>query len=211
MIEKLMLLLANSARKTQEISLASNISLLTEVEYENSRNLAFEIERLVAKEKEAQDVKNRSDDKLYMYARNELKLADLFGEDSDYHGMLANSVLTLIKDFSDQGHSEYSASQIIRIFSRVAAYNPLTPLEGTDDEWSDVGSGMYQNKRCSHVFKDETGAWDSTGIIFREPDGSCFQNSDSRVYITFPYAPTVEFVDVDENGKSIAKDQEAVQ
>ena len=40
------------------------------------------------------------------HARNELKLAGLFDKDSDYDGMLGDSVMELVKVFSKQGQVE---------------------------------------------------------------------------------------------------------
>ena len=48
-------------------------------------------------------------------------------------------------------------------------------------------------------FKDEDGkAYDIKGRIFREPSGCCYTNKNSRVYITFPYSPKSEYIDVAE-------------
>ncbi len=58
--------------------------------------------------------------------------------------------------------------------------------------------GMWQNKRCFRVFKDSKDGpvYDIEGKVFREPDGACFTNGDSRVAVVFPYTPTREYVDV---------------
>lgn len=115
---------------------------------------------------------------------------------------IQESIIDLIRVFSKQGHSGFSAPYCIEMFSKLAKFEPLVPLKGDDDEWVDVasinGSPMWQNKRCSHVFKDETGAYDIDGKIFREPDGCCYTSRESRVYITFPYTPASEYVDVQE-------------
>jgi hypothetical protein len=86
----------------------------------------------------------------------------------------------------------------ISLFEKVARFEPLTPLTGDDDEWMEVGDGMFQNIRCSHVFKNKDGAYDIDGRIFREPNGSCYTNGKSRVPVTFPYTPSREYVDVEE-------------
>jgi hypothetical protein len=131
------------------------------------------------------------------YARTELETAGLFDKDSDYGGMLGDSVLELVEVFSKQGHSGFSARLCIRLFETVAAFEPLGPLTGEESEWTQVTDGCWQNKRCSHVFKDaEDGpAYDSEGRIFKEPDGSCYQSGDSRVFVEFPYTPTRDYVD----------------
>jgi hypothetical protein len=159
------------------------------------------------------------------FAKNELELAGFFDKDAMYGGMIGESIMRMIEVFSDEGHSGMSASIAISTFQRVANFEPLTPLTGDDDEWNDISDDsftafaitepdaegleiintineavtrkhvLFQNKRCSHVFKDENGAYDSQGRVFREPSGACFTSSDSRVPVTFPYVPKVEYVD----------------
>jgi len=132
---------------------------------------------------------------LVAFAKRELELAGLFGEDSDYGGMLGNAVLKMVEQFADEGHSGMSAGLAVSIFQKVARFEPLTPLTGADDEWNETMPGEYQNRRCPHVFKNADGAYDSQGRVFRDPDGACFTSSESRVPITFPYTPTTEYVD----------------
>lgn len=133
---------------------------------------------------------------LELHAEKELKLAGLFDKDSDYGGMLGDAVMKMVKVFSDEGHSGFSVNMAINIFEKVARFEPLMPLTGADDEWMEVGDGVFQNVRCSHVFKESEQAYDIEGKIFREPSGSCYTSYDSRVKVTFPYTPKREYVDV---------------
>lgn len=131
------------------------------------------------------------------YAKSEMQRAGLFDKDSDYGGMIGDAVMKMIKVFADEGHSGVSAPMAINIFERVARFEPLTPLTGADDEWMEVGEGTWQNIRCSHVFKEADGrAYDMQGKVFREPNGACYTSRDSRVYLTFPCTPKIEYVDV---------------
>ncbi len=130
------------------------------------------------------------------HARTELEMAGMFGKDSDYDGMVGTAVMELMKVFAAQGHSGMSAGIVNDLFHKLAKYEPLGPLTGEDNEWNEVGEGVFQNRRCSHVFKDKTGAYDTEGRIFREPTGTCYTSSDSRVSVTFPYTPKREYVDV---------------
>lgn len=131
------------------------------------------------------------------YARSELERAKMFSKDGDFYGgMMGNAVMKLIDVFADEGHSGMSASVAVQLFERLARFEPITPLTGADDEWIEVGDGLFQNTRCSHVFKEDGAAYDSEGRIFREPSGSCYTSRDSRVPITFPYTPKREYVDV---------------
>ena len=132
--------------------------------------------------------------KLEDYAKRELTVAGLFRKDSDYGGMIGKDVMELVKQFSKQGHSGFSAELTLRVFSKVAAYEPLEPLTGEDSEWTEIREGVWQNKRCSHVFKENGEAYDQEGRIFVEPDGATFVSHDSRVPVSFPYTPKREYV-----------------
>lgn len=113
---------------------------------------------------------------------------------------IQENVLELLEVFSRQGHSGTSAPYCISMFEKLANFEPLLPLQGTDDEWADVEAGMFQNKRCSSVFKDKkTGrTYDINGKVFVEPNGASFTSSDSAVDVEFPYTPKTEYVKVDE-------------
>ena len=146
--------------------------------------------------------KPRQKTNLEIHAENELRIAGMFDGDSDYGGALGHAVMELIKVFSSQEHSGFSAHRTLQLFSKLADYEPLLPLQGTSDEWVDVGAGVYQNKRCSRVFKQgkDGQAYDIDGKVFREPNGSCYTSGESRVYINFPYVPKTEYVNVPEKG-----------
>ena len=130
------------------------------------------------------------------FAKDELTRAGYFDPDGFYGDMMGHAVMKMVKLFAEEGHSGMSARIALAAFEKVARFEPLLPLTGADDEWNEVGPGVFQNKRCSHVFRDDTGTYDSEGKIFREPDGACFQSRDSRVPVTFPYVPKREYVDV---------------
>lgn len=131
------------------------------------------------------------------FAKYELTRAGLFDKDSDYGGMLGDAVLRMIEQFAAEGHSGFSAGMAISLFEKLARFQPLSPLTGSDDEWTEVSTDLWQNKRCSNVFKDADGvAYDIDGKIFEDADGCRFTNRDSRTPITFPYVPKAEIVKV---------------
>lgn len=114
---------------------------------------------------------------------------------------IAQNVLELIKVFAKQGHSGFSAPYCLNLFKTLGSYEALGPLTGEEEEWNDVGGGMFQNNRCSHVFRDAVGkAYDIDGKIFEDKKtGDRWTNGNSRVYIEFPYTPKSEIVLVDED------------
>jgi len=131
------------------------------------------------------------------YARYELERAGWFKEDGVYGDMMGKAVMKMIEVFSDEGHSGMSAGVAVGLFKTLAMFEPLTPLTGDDDEWNACGDGTWQNRRCSHVFKGRNGrAYDIEGRIFREPSGATYISRDSRVYVSFPYTPSREYVDI---------------
>lgn len=95
---------------------------------------------------------------LCSYAESEL--ARLESDDEDGMQKVMNEgIIDIIRAFSGQGYSGFSASYAINILTRLLKFKPIGVLTGEDDEWNEC-SGMrrglhtYQNKRCFSVFKD---------------------------------------------------------
>lgn len=148
-------------------------------------------------------MRNKIMSNLVEFAKRELEAAKLFNDDGDFYGgMTGTAVLELIEKFSEQGHSGMSAPITVSIFEKLAKFQPLSPLTGSDDEWGEVANGIFQNNRCSHVFKQadrfDGQAYDIQAKVFREPNGSCYTNTESHVPIEFPYTPAIEYIDVPE-------------
>lgn len=132
-----------------------------------------------------------------LHAKREFAAAGYTSEDDGPNKWIQENVLTLLAVLGTQGHSGGSIGYCLNMFKTLGSFEPLAPLTGADDEWNEVTDGVFQNNRCSHVFKsDEDGCYDINGRIFREPDGACYTNRDSRVPVTFPYWPKREYVDV---------------
>lgn len=107
--------------------------------------------------------------------------------------------------------SEKEQKEYPKVFTKLANFEPLSPLTGEDSEWTEIADGVFQNKRCSHVFKqhDRFGgqAYDIDGKVFREPNGNCYTSIDSFVPITFPYVPQTIYVDVGQDSLSEEEDK----
>lgn len=158
------------------------------------------------------------------HAMREFKAAGWIDEDGKYcdemQELICNHVLKLLDVFEGEGHSGSSAPYAINLFSKLAAFEPITPLTGADSEWIDVseyydGKKVYQNNRCGAVFKDESKndgrAYWLDGKVFwewakSEIDGEMFKSAytsrDSIVFIDFPWIqpehPEYVFVPTDE-------------
>lgn len=120
---------------------------------------------------------------------------------------ICNHVMTLLNVFNAEGHSGTTAPYAIDMFKKLAMFEPLVPLTGEDWEWNEVSDGVFQNKRCSHVFKQadrfDGQPYDIDAVVFwswhtdenGEKFKSYFTSGDSFRTITFPYTPTREYVE----------------
>lgn len=103
----------------------------------------------------------------------------------------------LLLVFSSQGHSGASAAITTAVIVKLLRYEPIGPLTGEPGEWMEVCPGVFQNRRCSRVFKQADRfngqAYDLDGIVWRDPEGHTFTDRKSMVPVTFPYTPTTEY------------------
>ena len=138
------------------------------------------------------------------HAREEFRAAGWMDEngkfDDDMQELMCAQVLDLLNMFAKHGHSGTSAPYALSMFTKLANFKPIAPITGEDWEWSDTGHGVYQNKRCSSVFKNkETGeCYDIDGKVFWEwsvsygsgkPYKSYYTNGGCHTPVTFPYVP----------------------
>lgn len=144
------------------------------------------------------------------HAWNEFKAAGWLDENDNFKDEMQESicmhVAELLKVFSKESHSGSSAPYAVEIFSKLALFKPIAPLTGEDWEWNDVGDGVYQNKRCSYVFKQadcfDGQAYDINGKVFWEwftdeygdKHKTYYTSSESFTPVTFPYSPQTEYL-----------------
>ena len=124
------------------------------------------------------------------YAKDELKRIGMIDSGEEYNDRATKAILDLIELFDSQGHSGFSATYVANMFHRLAMFKPLAPLTGEDDEWMEIGAGVFQNKRYSAVFKDSKDgtAYTIDGRVFTDDNGKTWYTcKDSRVNVTFPY------------------------
>lgn len=109
---------------------------------------------------------------------------------------VTEDVLNVLRVISAQGHSGGSIGYVMGLVKRLAFFGNLTPLKGTDEEWMEVGDGMFQSVRCPHVFKNADGrAYDLDGYIGVDPNGSCWTGGGTPTcYIEFPYTPKSRYM-----------------
>lgn len=112
---------------------------------------------------------------IMVQAEYELKRANFGEEDSAV-------MIDLLQRFLNQWDSGGAVAAVQPVFNRLLAGKPLTPLTGEDEEWVEVDEGVYQNRRCSSVFKDPHFHEGKLAYDIDRP-------GKERDAITFPYIP----------------------
>lgn len=123
------------------------------------------------------------------HAKRELAILQSEEED-ELQEQINKNILDIVELFLEQNHSGTSASYVVGILDRLLRFEPISPLTGEDDEWNHVGENYYQNKRCSHVFKENGQAIDINGKLFSDDGDVWYSNNESAIDIEFPYFPT---------------------
>ena len=94
---------------------------------------------------------------LQKHAWNEFRAAGWINEHDVFQDEMQEAicmhVMKLLRIFSEEGHSGSTAPYAVDMFKKLAMFEPLVPLTGEAWEWTEVGTGVFQNKRCSRVFK----------------------------------------------------------
>lgn len=134
------------------------------------------------------------------YAIDELTRIGMYDSGDEMNDAMRDHILKMIDVFEEEGHSGFSAEYAVSILEKLLRWEPLSPLTGGDDEWEECEDGIFQNKRCSRVFKNgkDGQAYDIRGKVFVFPNGCSYTSRDSTVYIKFPYAPKVEYINVED-------------
>jgi DNA topoisomerase IB len=90
---------------------------------------------------------------LVAYARRELaRLGMVEGADGP-DGWMAENVLSVIRSFSEGGHSGGSASYATSLLDRLLRFKPLSPLTSSPDEWMLVGGPTSDHPDMDEVWQ----------------------------------------------------------
>ncbi len=146
------------------------------------------------------------------YSKLELTQSGLIDQAGNPTSGVANMVLRLLDAYTSSETTVDDKEMAVDIFSRLVAGVPITPLTGEDSEWVSIGDDenpLWKNTRCSTVFKDNDGAWDTDVFVnwswVCDPsfnDGKPFKmyfiDENQKVKVTFPYmkelAPNKVFI-----------------
>lgn len=128
-------------------------------------------------------------------------------------------ILALVDKFGKSGQSggsaPYTAGALSEAVKKLCLQKPICEITGMEDEWGECAENVFQNSRCSALFKDgkDAQAHYLDAIIWKTENGTtwggvAYLNDKkvlSRQYVkSFPFTPKTFFIDVIE--KEVAKD-----
>ena len=128
-------------------------------------------------------------------------------------------ILALCEKFGKSGQSgcsaPYTATAISKVVKKLLLQEPICDVTGHESEWFDVGGAcggnkIYQNNRCSDLFKDgiENKAHYLDAIVWKGVeeydtftgrvyiDDKDFELIGSSQFVKFPFKPKTFFIDV---------------
>jgi hypothetical protein len=138
-----------------------------------------------------QPVEINKESNLVKYALSELEIMGMLDTGDPIDQQMVKHILELLSVFSAQGHSGLQAVYLVTCIQKLMRFSPLSPLMGNEEEWIQVAEGLFQNRRCASVFKENGVAYDLEGKIHQYPDGS---QQVSKTKIKFPYMPTKHII-----------------
>lgn len=131
----------------------------------------------------------------------------------------AKEILALCEAFGKSGQSggsaPYTASAISQAVKKLLLQEPICDITGHESEWVDVsefgdGSALYQNNRCSALFKNgvENRSYYLDAIVWKGVedydtftgkvyiDDKDFELIGSNQFVKFPFKPKTFYIDV---------------
>lgn len=162
------------------------------------------------------------------FAERELDILIKSSTDPDNRPIIEEfipEILALCEKFGNSGQSggsaPYTASAIAQAIEKLCLKKPICPITGIKDEWGDVSDGqdkediIYQNSRCSALFKDGyERAYYLDAIVWKDEKGATWSGSAilptgekirSRQFLReFPFEPKTFYVDI--ISKEVKKD-----
>lgn len=164
------------------------------------------------------------------YAQRELDILSKSATDPENRPIIEpfrKEILALCEKFGKSGQSggsaPYTATALSQAIKKLCLQEPICGITGINDEWIDVsengdGTIVYQNRRCSTLFKDRgiDRAYYLDAIIFKDQEGYTFSSNagairkdgskvrSSQFIKGYPFIPKTFYIDVIR--KEIAKD-----
>lgn len=89
-------------------------------------------------------------------------------------------ILALCEKFGQSGQSggsaPFTASAISQAVKKLCLQQPIAPITGEPQEWHEVSDGVFQNSRCSALFRDLNGKLHHLGSFSSEIEAALAYN-----------------------------------
>jgi hypothetical protein len=175
-------------------------------EYGGIKHLKKGTRRLIEWNYPLEGKEKEGENNLIQFAKQELALIGYKMDETEEgpNKWIVENLFELLNVFEKQGHTGSSAPYCINMFAKLAAFEPLSPITGKDDEWNECSKGTYQNRRSSAVFKQgkKGKPYYLDAIVWRTQTGSAFtgtvEGERSRQFIKLPFVPKTFYVDVEQ-------------
>ena len=168
-----------------------------------------------------------------MFAEIELEILSKSHTDPENRPIVVEfipEILALCEKFGNSGQSGFStpyvASALTKTIEKLCLKEPISPITGIDEEWNNISDSneiLFQNKRCSGLFKhSDNSVKYIDSIIKKTQNGQCYCGSfwlNKNDYLTgnrdlminssqeikgFPFEPKTFYIDVIE--EEVGKD-----
>lgn len=120
----------------------------------------------------AKDTNAKKDDtimSMYDFAKSELDRAGYTTHPEPEARKVASDVLSLVKRFEKQGHSEYTKDVVLEWFASLTNFVPLAPITDNPDDWErfeittknskgeETVKELWQSRRAPSVISEDGG------------------------------------------------------
>lgn len=132
--------------------------------------------------------------KLIAHAERELALSGIASPSSPDGGKVANYAMSLIRLISTQNQNQATVKATLDVVLALCMFQLMSPLTGSEIEWERERDGKQVNKRYKAVFRDATGVYNTSAIIWVLPGKNIFygdlpSGASSTVPIKLPCYP----------------------
>jgi len=123
-------------------------------------------------------------------------------------------ILNLVDKFGKLGSSApFTASELSETVKKLCLQQPISPIMNTEDEWYEVGTDVFQNNRCSAMFKNGINGepyyldaliWRienyhttyGTAYLDNSITGDVYKITSHQTIKEFPFEPKTFYIDV---------------
>lgn len=86
-----------------------------------------------------------------------LRELDRIGETSHEAPSMRDCVVEIVRKFSEQGHSGFSAAWLSAVLDKLLRFQPLAPITDNPEDWFEPADSLWQCVRDPECFSEDGG------------------------------------------------------